>query len=96
MSEVILLLAIYGLALIIKETNGPFNIIGRLRNYILRNKYLGVEFYNWLECPICHGVACGLIIYLLFYFKLLFIIWGLAGSGFLYLVSRVLNANKEI
>ena len=83
--------SIYGLAFFIKESDGPFDLMSRLRNYLMRNQYVGVFFYKLFSCYLCVGTHCGWIIYLLYnknYAWNLFIIWALAGGA----VSLILDA----
>jgi len=63
----IYLLASFGLSFLIKENDGPFNIIGRLRNLLMTNKYIGVFFYKLLSCWFCLGCWTGAFIYFLIY-----------------------------
>ena len=94
MSMIILkLLSIFGLVYIVKETDGPFGIIAWLRNFLMKNKYLGVFFYNLLSCYACCGLYAGAAVYSIaadfhkFSGREL-VLWALAGSG----VSIILNA----
>jgi len=85
------LLAIFGLAFLIKESDGPWGIMAWIRNKLMRNKYVGTFFYKLLECYFCIGFHCGWIVYLLsaetprWNFLIL---WGLAGGIF----SLILDA----
>src|SRR5579883_1665550 len=91
MSLVIALLAIFGLAFTIRQTEGPWNIIGRWRNWMMRIPFIGVQFYKLLECYFCLGFHCGWIVYLLSaesYKWQFFILWALAGG----IISLILDA----
>lgn len=83
METIISLLAIFGLAFAIKESDGPWSIMSWLRNRLMANKYVGVFFYKLLSCYFCVGFHCGWIVYLLrginYNFQF-FILWGLAGG----------------
>lgn len=86
------LLAIYGLVFLIKETDGPFNIISRSRNILMTNKYVGVFFYKLLDCYFCSGFHAGYLIYLLSTPKSewtinYLVLWALVGAAFSYLVN---------
>lgn len=88
---VITVCAIFGLAFLIKESDGPWGIMAWLRNAVMQSKRFGVFFYKLLDCYFCLGFHCGWIVYLLherahnFEF---FILWGLAGG----VISLILNA----
>jgi hypothetical protein len=56
-------LAIYGLAFLLKESDGPFDLILNGRTYLLQNKYVGVFFYKLLSCYFCVGTYSGAIVY---------------------------------
>ena len=85
------LLAIYGLAFLLKESAGPFDIMDWLRNALMRNKHVGVFFYKLFACYFCVGCHCGWIVYLLsanVYSWPFFVLWTLAGG----VVSIMLDA----
>ena len=80
---IIVICAIFGLAFLIKENDGPWGIIAKSRNFLMSNKYVGVFFYKLLDCYFCLGCYCGSIIYLLhekYWTIQLFILWALAGG----------------
>ena len=84
-------LAIFGLAFLLKESAGPFDIMDWLRNVLMRNKYVGVFFYKLLSCYFCVGCHCGWIVYLLSeesYSWQFFALWTLAGG----VISLTLDA----
>jgi hypothetical protein len=88
------LLAAFGLAFLIKETEGPWGIISWIRNILMRNKYVGVFFYKLLSCYFCLGFHCGWIVYLLSAEKYrwnFLILWGLAGAIFSLILGTALN-----
>jgi len=90
MNLVISILAIFGLAFLIKESDGPWGIMSWMRNKLMANKYVGVFFYKLLSCYFCVGFHCGWIVYLLqadSYKIQFFILWGLAGAA----VSLILD-----
>jgi hypothetical protein len=94
MEILIYLLAIFGLAFFLKESDGPFDLMAKLRNALMRNKYLGVFFYKLFSCYFCCGFHCGYLIYLLinknWQFNL-FICWGLAGGVSCLILDGVIN-----
>jgi hypothetical protein len=94
MTTIITILAIYGLYFAIKETNGPWDLISKWRNLMMRIPFIGVQFYKLLECPYCLGFWAGLIIYLLSNqsYKLSWAgCWGLAGGTICLLMDGILN-----
>lgn len=91
MTLIISLLAIAGLAFLIKESNGPFDIMATIRNKLMTNKYVGVFFFKLFECYFCVGCHCGWVVYLLShqsYKWQFFILWTLAGG----IVSLMMSA----
>lgn len=93
MQIVIALLAIFGLQFLITQADGPFGVIAWTRNWLIRNKYVGVFFYQLLSCPMCSGWWAGLAIYFLSQesYKLnLAVVWGLSGSGACLMLSALL------
>lgn len=84
MIYLIMILAVYSLSFYIRNLSGPFNIFGIIRNSLMRLPWLGVFFYQLLDCPWCLGWYMGCAIYLLqsMQFSInLIILWGLAGSA---------------
>jgi hypothetical protein len=76
-------LAIFGLAFLFKESDGPWGIMAWLRNKLMTNKFVGVFFYKLLDCYFCLGFHCGWMVYLLHaphYQWQFFVLWGLAGG----------------
>ena len=91
MELLISILAIYGLAFTIRQTDGPWNIVGRWRNWMMKIPFIGVQFYKLLECYFCLGFHCGWIVYLLSAERIkwqFFILWALAGG----IISLILDA----
>lgn len=90
----ITLFSIYGLAFLIKESDGPGGIIAWFRNKIMQNKYVGVFFYKLLSCYFCTGMYCGAIVYLLYektyHWNFLFL-WALAGGAICLIMDATLN-----
>jgi hypothetical protein len=97
--DILSILAIFGLAFLIKESAGPFDIMDKLRNHLMRNKYVGVFFYKLLSCYFCVGCHCGWIIYLLSekdYSWQFFTLWTLAGGVISLMMDGVLaRLHKE-
>jgi hypothetical protein len=86
MEIIIYLLAIFGLAFLIKESDGPWGMMNWLRNRLMQNSHVGVFFYKLLSCYFCVGFHCGWIVYLLSVDSSrwewqFFILWGLAGAA---------------
>lgn len=65
MNILIALLAIFGLAFAIKETDGPWNMMGHLRNLLFRLPWVGVVIFKLLDCYFCTGWWAGLVVYFL-------------------------------
>lgn len=94
MNWLIYILAIYGLAFLLKEVEGPWGIVATARNWLMTNKYVGVFFYKLLECYFCMGWWCGVFIYLLSeeaWDLNLLICWGLAGAAISLILSKVVD-----
>jgi hypothetical protein len=62
---VICIAAIYGISMFVKEMDGPFAIMNKLRTMLLNNKYIGVFVYKLLECYFCVGAWSGVMVYFL-------------------------------
>lgn len=88
------MLAIFGLAFLLKESDGPWGMMAWIRNKLMQNKYVGVFFYKLFACYFCVGFHCGWIIYLLqakhYHFNLL-ICWGLAGAALSLILDGLLT-----
>ncbi len=83
--------AIFGLAFLIKDSSGPFDIMDKIRFHLLHNKYVGVFFFKLLSCYFCVGCHCGWIVYLLTeknYTWQFFTLYTLAGGA----ISLILDA----
>lgn len=90
---IIQLLAIYAISFVIKEIDGPWGVIGFIRNKLIQNKYVGIFFFKLLECYFCVGFHAGWMVYLLTHsiWKINFIIlWGLAGASISLIIDRLL------
>ena len=87
-------LAIFGLAFLLKDSAGPFDIMDWMRRKLFQNKYFGVFFFKLFECYFCLGCHCGWIVYLLShqsYKWQFFILWTLAGGIISLMMSAVLD-----
>jgi hypothetical protein len=94
MDIVISLLAIIGLAFFIKETDGPWDLMRKIRLSLFSNKWFGVFFFKLLDCYFCLGFHCGWIVYLFNYKKLewnFIFLWGLAGAAVSLIFSILMN-----
>lgn len=65
MNIILYLLAIFGLYFLIVQSDGPFGLIGKGRNLLMRAGVLGPFFYKLFECPFCSGCWAGAAIYLI-------------------------------
>lgn len=92
--EVIALLAAFGLAFMIKEKDGPFDIIIKARSWVLANKHVGKYFYDLLSCYFCLGVQTGILTCIIytksFQLNLLFC-WGLASGVTSLILSKLIE-----
>src|ERR1022692_2912157 len=91
---IVSLLAVFGLCFLLKESDGPFNIISRWRNLMLRMPFIGVQFHSMISCWYCSGCWSALAIYLIaaptynFVSGLLFV---LAGGATCLILDSILN-----
>jgi hypothetical protein len=90
------LLAVAGLAFLIKQSDGPWGLMAWIRNVLMRNKYVGIFFYKLFDCFFCCGCHAGYIIYLLSthysnWTINYFIIWSLAGGIFSLFFNNLIN-----
>ena len=80
------ILAIYAISFIVRNISGPFDILSKIRNYLLASR-AGVFFYELLNCPWCVGFHCGYIVYFLACLSFstfslpMMVIWAFAGSA---------------
>ena len=94
MNAVILVCAIFGLAFAIKQTDGPWNLVSRWRNWMMRVPFVGVQFYKLLDCYYCTGFWAGLAVYFLSEesYKLGWALcWGLAGGTICLIIDGALT-----
>jgi hypothetical protein len=94
MEFIIIVLSIFGLAFLIKESDGPFDIMNKGRSWLLTNKYVGTFFYGLLNCYFCLGFHCGWLVYLLSaesYKWQFFILYALAGGVISLILDRLLG-----
>jgi hypothetical protein len=93
MEVLIYILAIYGLAFLLKESDGPWGLIALGRNKLMTNPHVGVFFYELLNCYFCLGFHCGWFVYLLWadewHLQFLFL-WGLAGGTICLILDAVI------
>lgn len=82
---------VISLSFFISNIEGPFGFFSKLRNRILNNKYLGLQFFKLMECPWCLGFHSGYIIgIILFGFSIdkIFLL-GLSGSTIMALFNLI-------
>lgn len=87
-------MAMFAISFLIKESSGPFDIMSKIRNKLMTNKYVGVFFYKLLSCYFCVGTHAGWIVYLLSnkpetWTIPAFILWALTGGAVSLLLSSV-------
>lgn len=94
LEAIIVVCAIFGLAFLIKESDGPWGIMASIRNWLMKSPHVGIFFYKLLDCYFCLGFHCGWFIYLLYekewQFSLL-ICWGLAGGMISLIMDLILT-----
>lgn len=61
----LMILATFSLTFLIKEIDGPFNIISIIRNRLMKLRFVGVFFYKLLSCYYCLGCWCGAAVFAL-------------------------------
>lgn len=86
------LLSIYGFAFFLKNSDGPFDVMVKLRNSLMQNSFVGVFFYNLFSCMFCLGLHCGYIVYFFsneWYNWNVFsmAVWAFAGGGFSFITN---------
>lgn len=94
MNTIITIFAIFSLAYFVKETDGPFGVMGSVRNKLITNQYVGSFFYKLLDCWFCTGCWAGGIIYFFAadsYKLLMFPVWFLAGGGICLVINSILE-----
>lgn len=94
MDTIIYICAIYGLAFIFKDAEGPWGIMSWLRSLLMSNKYVGVWFYKLFSCYFCVGFHAGWIVYLWSqptWAVNYFILWALAGGVISLIFDAVLT-----
>jgi hypothetical protein len=91
LEAIIVVCAIFGLAFLLKESDGPWGLIGSFRSWLFNRPHVGVFFFKLFDCYFCLGFHCGWIVYLLaedhWKFQFLFL-WGLAGG----IISLIFSA----
>lgn len=91
MELVISFFAIFGLAFLLKDSDGPWGIMNWFRRTLFNLPKVGSFFIKLFDCYFCLGCHCGWIIYLLsapsFSWQF-FVIWTLAGGA----ISLILEA----
>ena len=91
---ILMLLSIFGLVFLIRESDGPWGIIAWFRNLLMRIPFCGVFFFNLLNCPFCCGCHAGWIIYLLApipHTWQFIILWTLTGGGFTLIIDAIIS-----
>lgn len=88
---VILVFAIFGLAFLLKDSDGPFGIMNWFRRTLFHLPLVSTFFIKLFDCYFCLGCHCGWIVYLLStknYTWQFFILWTVAGGA----ISLILEA----
>jgi hypothetical protein len=90
----LIILAVFGLAFAIKEADGPWDLVSKWRNLMMRIPVIGPQFYKLLDCYYCLGFHCGWIVYLLSAETCkwqFFIMYALAGGAGSLILSAILD-----
>jgi hypothetical protein len=94
MDLIIAVLAIYGLAFLLKESDGPWGMINWFRRTLFNLPWAGVFFIKLFDCYFCLGCHCGWVVYLLsasmpsWHF---FILYSLAGGTICLLIDALFS-----
>lgn len=94
LDSIITIFSIYGLSFLFKESDGPFDLMSRLRSFLMTRQKLGLFFYKLLSCYFCVGCHAGWIIYLFYnknYSFNLFILWMLAGGAISLILDKLVS-----
>jgi len=62
---IIYIFAIYGISFFVKEMDGPFDIMAKIRNLLMRIPLVNVFLYKLLSCYFCVGTYSGLAVYII-------------------------------
>jgi hypothetical protein len=96
----IMILAVYGLSYMLRNLNGPFNLIGIVRNKLIS---LHVFFYELLMCPWCFGTYMGIAVYLIatqlgteLFTTGGLMLWALAGSVIVPLMDELFTLVSDL
>lgn len=98
MKVLLCLLAAFGLAFLVKESDGPWGVMAWLRNRLVSNKYVGVFFFKLLDCYFCTGCWTGLAIYLLespIYRLNHALVWALSGGAVSLILDGLLTKLRQ-
>jgi hypothetical protein len=92
MDLIVNIFAIYGLAFLLKESDGPWGTVNWFRRTLFGLPYgIGVFFIKLFDCYFCLGCHCGWIVYLLYRAQLFIILWLLAGGAISLILDGVLS-----
>lgn len=64
METLLTLFCIAGLAFAVKELEGPFGLLSKLRNLLSRLPLIGTTIFHLLSCNFCLGLWCSAAVYL--------------------------------
>lgn len=85
LQAILYICSMFSLSVLLKEMDGPFNLITRTRLWLFRQKYVGVFFFDLFKCYYCVGTYSGVFVYLLHqrfhHIEIIgMILWGLTGA----------------
>jgi len=99
MKLLIALFAIYGLAFTLSQADGPWGLLNKWRNFMMRLPLVGAQFYKLISCYFCLGFHSGWIVYLLSAEHVtwqFFTLWALAGGAFSLMMDNVLQRLQRV
>jgi hypothetical protein len=80
-------LATCGLWAVLTQTDGPWEILLKMRLALFRNAWIGAFAYKLFSCPICMGAWCAAGIYLVQ--GIPFVLYVFAGCACVFLFSHL-------
>lgn len=100
LDAIIIIFSIFSLSFLIKETDGPWGSVAYIRNFLIKDDFIGVFCYKLLSCYYCLGCHVGYIIYMLYttynnWTFCNFILWSLAGGAISFIMNLIVEKLGE-